>query len=199
MNQPNKLTYSHVMLILSTLIALSFLGYQSYRNQKLKEDFRKHVETHQDDHALKRGDYLPAHPGKTIEEQPFNLTFGPDEGFRLITFVTPSCKACDTEVDEWWPQFSSDPRLSALNPTLISIGDVTGTRTQYGDELLNGNVAVIGNPSVLRAFRLVVFPLTVLTSPMGEVLWLHEGKMTQAAYDELVTDAATRTAHIPME
>lgn len=170
------------VLIIAIVAAIFFLVSFSKKNVALE----KEVERLAGYATAQPGDAVPPIESIDLDGRPAAVSYA-DERRRLLFIYTSYCNVCAEQLPVW-SRIADETRGDGLQLHLISVDDADETRSHLGGKYQNLNVVMAPSPSSFaRTYRVNGFPQVMLVSGRGVVEWVHSGRLTDEAINELIS------------
>lgn len=169
-----------IILILTIVIAITFLGYKTIENNRLKSEslslnskIREMSGELAGPPTLQLGDIVPVIEAKNLRGEVRNVKYAEASKTLLFIFST-ECSACDSQLPRWnalteklGAKMFQVAGLAVNNPATVS--------ENFKNKEIKIEVIIPNDFAIQRSFRAVALPLTVLVSAKGRVEWFSYG------------------------
>jgi len=171
-------------LILIAIIV--FMGaeiiYLMIQNQKLRgiiEDPKKYFKT------LSTDDIVPSFNALDIYGQNISLRYSPDAPFSLLFWFSPTCSACEDNID-FWNEMYTDTSIHNIRYLGMCSGSPDEVREFAGTNGIKYRVICADDPYLVETYKGNVLPQTVLISPDGMIIRVWPGALDNKHREEII-------------
>jgi peroxiredoxin len=189
MGKPGIINLSNNILIISIIIALTFMFLLSKQNAKLqrqnaelKEQLQPWLGTLIGTPAAEVGDIVPSFEAVNLDGNRSRIVYGGTSRYLLYIF-SPQCEICISQVPVW-KQITT--RAQAKNYTALGVStDPDTTKASLNGSNPNFEILLVPDKSIQRAYRVVAVPVVLLVSAEGKIEWIRYGELTENSVREI--------------
>jgi len=176
--------YYRLLIQVALASAIALVVALGLQNRSLKERHRELTRLYRGPYP---GLYLPAFDAVTIDGDSLRIGEPPDGMSQTLFFFTTTCPHCRATVPAW------KQIAASVNAVGVQLDSSHLAQDYVRDHGLQFPVVHSSDRRLLRVYRVVGVPLTVVVDASGRVTYSHRGRITdQAVVDSVLAEAAPK-------